>query len=415
MFEKKNLMINCDVLDTRHMKEEDYTGYEKIVANADLVLVNEASKSILARLPMTLNHDKSIELPDDESVEVRTVNGTMELSGDTAAAEHTMLVINGMLRIHPDAEKVLAQYVSIVINGVVECPKSLEGYLSRMSINGASDVYPDGCVLLKRNFTLDEYFPVRAKEDTRYYARRITFKNTKIDIAALAKKNVRFACKRFIVPEELVEAAAPLFDEAAECIVVPRGMTLIDGDTVLSEALLRKHGGKLFVYGDASLDENDRDGAIFAQIEKLIVKGALSVTKRQEEALANADAEYDELEVTKGRRIENKVKVRVDNVLLDSSEDGVAVLNAAKAVLAEDVTPETILDKLAFKNVAKVDCTEEQESAVAAVSENVAKIGKGSDESGGDGDDAGEEFAMGFKSLMDIAQTKMINADYYVM
>ena len=29
MFNKKNYLLNCDVCDTRKMKEEDYSGYEK--------------------------------------------------------------------------------------------------------------------------------------------------------------------------------------------------------------------------------------------------------------------------------------------------------------------------------------------------------------------------------------------------
>lgn len=35
MFEKKNYVLNCDVCDTRKMKEEDYKGYEKIMVNVD--------------------------------------------------------------------------------------------------------------------------------------------------------------------------------------------------------------------------------------------------------------------------------------------------------------------------------------------------------------------------------------------
>lgn len=413
MFEKKHLMINCDVLDTRRIKEEDYAGYEKIVANADLVLVSEASKSILARLPVTMNHDKTIELPADAPMpEIRTINSSAELSASTPVSEHAILTVNGALRILPGAGDALKHFDSITINGVVECPESLAGYLGKMDVNGASEVYPDDCVLLKRNFMLDEYFPVRAKADTRYYARRITFKNAAVDIAPLAQKNVRFVCKRFLVPEELLEAAVPLFDERSECIVVPRGMTLIDDDVVLSDALLRKRGTKLFVYGDVSVDPDDRNGDALKKLEKLIVKGTLSVTKRQEEILAEIDAEYDELEVTKGRRIGNKVKVRVDSALLDSSEDGVAVLNAAKVVLAEDITAETILDKLEFKNIAKVDCTEAQESAVAAVSENVAKIGGGSDETDAAADDP---IGMALGKLKDAVGTKFINADSYVM
>lgn len=411
MSEKKNLMINCDVLDTRRMKEEDYAHYEQIVVNADLVLVSEASKSILAHLPLTLNHDKTVELPDDEPVELRTVNGVTELSGDAVMTGRTMLIANGVLRVRPGAEKALEQYVSIDVNGVVECPKSLEGYFARANVNGRIEAYPDDCVLLKRNFTLDEYFPLCAKADTHYYARQITFKNVSVDVSALAKKNVRFACKHFIVPEELVETAAPLFDEQAECTVVPRGMTLISDEVVLSEAFLRKHGAKLFIYGDASVDPDDRDGAIFARLEKLIVKGTLRVTKRQETALAELDAEYDELEITKGRCIENMAKARVDAALLGASPDGVKIVNAGTVVIAGDVTAEMILEKLALENVGTVECSEAQESAAAAVSENVGHIGASGEDDGADDSPAGALIDM----VKNAAETKFVNADRYVM
>jgi hypothetical protein len=411
MSEKKNLMINCDVLDTRRMKEEDYAHYEQIVVNAYLVLVSEASKSILARLPLTLNHDKTIELPDDEPVELRTVNGVTELSGDAVVTGRTMLIANGVLRVRPGAEKALEQYVSIDVNGEVECPKSLEGYFARANVNGRIEAYPDDCIPLKRNFKLDEYFPARAQENARYYARRVTFQNAKVDVAALAKKNVRFVVRRFIVPEELVETAAPLFDEEAECVVVPRGMAFLDDDTVLGEALVRRHGGKLFVYGDVSVDPKDRDGAIFAKLEKLIVKGTLSVTARQEEALAALDAEYDELDITKGRCMENIEKVRVDKTLLDGSPEGVKIKNVAKAVIAEDVTGGMILEKLALENVGTVACSEAQESAVAAVSENVGHIGASGEDDGADDSPAGALIDM----VKNAAETRFVNADRYVM
>ena len=48
---KKNLMINCDLCDTRHMNEEDYTDFEHIMINGDCLVVNSRSKSILNRLP----------------------------------------------------------------------------------------------------------------------------------------------------------------------------------------------------------------------------------------------------------------------------------------------------------------------------------------------------------------------------
>ena len=38
MFNQKNYLLNCDVCDTRKMMEEDYSGYEKMMINTDLVM-----------------------------------------------------------------------------------------------------------------------------------------------------------------------------------------------------------------------------------------------------------------------------------------------------------------------------------------------------------------------------------------
>ena len=73
--------------------------------------------------------------------------------------------------------------------------------------------------------------------------------------------------------------------------------------------------------------------------------------------------------------------------------------------IAEDVTPELILDKLTLANCAKVFCSEAQESAIAAIAQNVAQIG----ESGGNA----LQDALG--SFQDMLSTKIVNAEYYVM
>ena len=76
MLNKKNYLLNCDVCDTRKMKEEDYSNYEKMMINADIVVVNASSKSILNRLPVTINQDNTIEIPDDMAAEIQTINGS---------------------------------------------------------------------------------------------------------------------------------------------------------------------------------------------------------------------------------------------------------------------------------------------------------------------------------------------------
>ena len=401
MFEPKNLLINCDICDARSIKEEDYAAYEKIILNTDYLIVNETSKSILNRLPLTLNHDQTIELPDGEDVRLVTVNGSSTIEKSTHVLPHTILIVNGALTIAPDAGEALQNYDRIVVNGVVRCPDSLDGLMSIMTVNGSVDAYPADHTLLKSNFVLDAYFPLRAKRDGKYYARRsVVVKDPAVDLDALIEKNVSFRTGTLVTLAEKTAACAALFDEQVEFIVVPEDMTLIDDDCTVDAALLKKHGKRLFVFGDAKLGDG------FETLEKLHVTDTLSVTEAQRDAIASMDVAYGALKVLpKGRQIAGQLKVRIDEALLSASPDGIFVQGVAKVVLDEGLSPETILEKLHFSGCAHIDCTEAQESAVATVSENVAHIGKH------DEDDENTPLQMLKKAL----GTKIINADRHLM
>ncbi len=407
MGNKKNFVLNCDVCDSRKMKEEDYADYERILINTDLLIVNSASKSILNRLPATINQDTTLEIEGDEEITIKSVNGSYEISGDTVVAQHTVLVVNGSLCIHPGTEKALESYQKIVVNGSVRCPNSLESYLAKLSINGSLSIYPDNCVLLDSTFVLDRYFPLRAREGTRYYAEdMIVIRDQTVDLEKLSAKNVQFLTKRLLVPENLVEKCVPLFDEQVDFAVVPDGMSLVFGDTVLDQHLAEKEGDCLYVYGSVSLSPDCDMQALLRTLKKLVVTGNVTIKKEQEDAFRKLDAEYEKLEFRwEGRILENKVSVRVDKSLLENSPSGVLVQNAAKVKISKDLSPKLLLDRLKICNCAKVQCSEEQESAVAAISENVAQIGNSQE-----GEMPGiMDFVTG------VLSSKMVNADSYVL
>ncbi len=407
MSDKKNFVLNCEVCDTRKMKEEDYGGFEKMLINTELMIVNETSKSILNRLPVTINQENTIQIPEEVAVELKAVNGSYEIGGDTAVQEHTLLLVNGSLRIHPGTEGVLAKYEKITVNGSVKCPKSLEGYLNKISVNGSVSVYPDDCVVLDETFVMDRYFPLRAKERGRYYVEKeVIIRDENVDLAKLAQKNVQFMTKRLIVPECLVEDCVTIFDEQVDYVVVPDGMALLYGKTILNEQLVEKEGGELYVYGPVTLAEDCNMEALGRTLKKLIVKGKVTLKKSQEEAFRKLDAAYDRLEISwEGRLLKNKASVRVDRSLLENSPKGVMVKNTAMVKISEDVNPKLIMDKLVLVNCAKVSCSEEQESAVEAIAENVAKIGEVN----------GKELQDIAGSFKDLLSTKLINAESYVM
>ena len=149
-------------------------------------------------------------------------------------------------------------------------------------------------------------------------------------------------------------------------------------------------------------------------LERLIVKGTLSIHKEQMEVFERMDVEYDELEILDDRRtITNVLRAKIDRALLEACEEGVRVVNSAKVVLDEDVDSALILDKLRLVNCAKVSCSEEQESAVAAVATNVAQIGQQDEEADGNG--TGNILGNVFGMVKNLADTKIINADEYIM
>lgn len=408
MFEKTKLMVNCDLCDTRKLKEEDYSHYEKITINTDLLIVSKDSKSIFNRLPITANYDTEIELSDDAEVSVKIANGPYEITGKTSADEHTIFLVNGPLTIEPDTEEIIKKYDKIVANGPVKYPKSMEGCLNKMTINGPVQTYPDGYVLLGSDFTIDKYFPLRARENGRYYVdNEVVIKDSTVDAAMLAAKNILFASDRVILPESLINDIAKIFDEQTEFVVVPEGMKLIYGDSALNHRLLNKEGGKLFIYGNLDVDKEADIEALLPQVQKLIVKGCVLLRANQEEAFYKLDAEYDEIKIIRDcRRISNVPKAYLDKALFDNSPNGIEVCNAAEVVISDNVSPEMILEKLSVTNCAKINCSKEQESAASTIAVNVAKIGNSSsdDEEGGV-----------LQSLKDLKNTKMINADSFIM
>ena len=96
-------------------------------------------------------------------------NGDYDINGSTAVPENTFLSVNGNVIIKPGTGEVLSSYTAVSINGSVLCPASLEPFLSRFSVNGSTECYPDACTVLDAVFTPDTWFPLRARQEAHYY------------------------------------------------------------------------------------------------------------------------------------------------------------------------------------------------------------------------------------------------------
>lgn len=83
MTNKKNLIINCDVCDCRKIDVETLTGYESIVLNGDILLIDQRSKAALESLSVQCNVNEMVEMEGD--AEFISWNGRYEINGKKGA------------------------------------------------------------------------------------------------------------------------------------------------------------------------------------------------------------------------------------------------------------------------------------------------------------------------------------------
>ena len=400
---KKNLVINTEICDARNIKEENYAGYEQIILNAEILVVDNKSKEVLHKLPVTTNVEITLDLEKDACLSM--INGEYEITGNTVPEEHSVLFVNGTLRIGKDAQEVLKQYQCIQVNGSVRCPRSLASCLGNIQVNGNTMVIPDDCIELKDDFEMDTYFPLRAKEHGNYFAaRRVRVLDEKINLETLKDKHIHFVTKTLLTREEMIPDVIGMVDENTELQVVPAVYSYVSKDAVLDEMLLEKHGTKLYIDGSLTLEKSSTPW--IEKLENLQVSGVVTLLRSQVEAFRAIGAEYKELEIVKGKIVKNHSSLTVDAAMLEQAEDGVTVKNCASLKVKEDVSPEAILERLQIANCATIKCSPQQKSALQMVSKNVANIE--------DGEDSGEKTGV-FSVLKQLADSKIVNAEKYLM
>ena len=375
------LIINAAICDTRKVKEENYADYEAILINSDLLVVNEYSKSVLNRLQVSINSDNTIDLTnagDQADPELKTINGPCTISADTVFAPHTLLKMNGPLTIEKGAEEALKNIEKIVLNGPVTYPRSLGGRLPQISQNGPARVYPDDAVLLPCEYTLDKYFALRAKENTGYYASNRVIASSEADLNTLVQKNVHFLTERIVLHEDQVETGLQLVDEKTELTVIPVGALYLPDDTVITELLVKKAEGNLYIDGDAELDKDADPELLCGQIRKLVVKGKLSLTSAQEEAFRKIpDTQAEELCVlgkTAKHRINDLATYYLDKQTLERYEEGIELTDIAKLTIDPEIPADMIYERLTISDVALIRCGTDQAGPLGAVSTDVAAI-----------------------------------------
>ena len=333
--------------------------------NTDLLLVSAESRGVLERLPAICNTDNTLEVDDNANLIFQ--NGSTEINGSSAFPADAVLAVNGNLLIHSDTcRQTLEALRAVNVTGSLLCPASLLTCIKDLYAAGKIKTYPDDCVVLPPVFTPDEYFHLRAREGQKYYAEQeIRLTAPGIDLGTLRDKKVQFISPRFFVPAEKAADALELFNETASMEIIPQGYAFIDACEELSENLAED----------------------FYQFN--VECSSVKIVKEEKRHI-----------------LENSPRITLDKDILTASPQGVLVRNSAVLTIEENITPQDILDHVEIVNCARVDCTEKQKAAVYQKSTNVPQIGSR--------EENGEPSGM-LGILLNLAETKMINADKYVL
>lgn len=375
--DKKKLIINSALCDTRKVSEAILEENESVTINAAVVITNTRSRELLNKYNVKMNCANVVDVGDGEEgdVQVRTINGSAEIKSTDACDEKFFCIVNGRLTIGPGTEKVMENCVGLQINGTVIYPESMSGKLRNMKVNGSTVCYPDGAIVLKNNAVIDRTFALRAKNSRYWTAGRLIMVDPKLEPAKLEAKGATFSGKKAILTESNAEALVPLIDEQTELTIVPEGTVVLRDDMRLDEAIIKAKCGKLYILGDLTV-ESDAEAAL-DQVEYLHVRGDVRVVESlRDKLLAVADEISGDVRVIKGRQICDKINVRIARWMLEMEPDGICVMDCVNVTIDPDIPQELILRRLSVRDCVSVICAPEQVGALALVCEDVTSIGK---------------------------------------
>ncbi len=370
---ENKLVVNCDICDARKANEEILKKFEQICINADCLLVDERSKAVISQLPVKCNLSRVIQIESEEEVGTVSYNGKYEITGELPCTGKKLLCVNGLLVIHPGTEEILKSYIQIFVNGAVSYPESMSAWISQISVNGSMESYPDHYTLMEREWILDRYFPIRAKENGNYFsAKSIEITDKAVDTALLLKKNVHFQTKEFYVLEEKLEDCAKLFPENVKFQVIPAGFSFIRESMILKNDLLLQYGNQLYIKGDLIVEEKSRKD--FSQIEELHLTGTLYLPEEQRKELDPKKVFCKKIETIKGNVIWKKKTAVIDTELLLKNPEGISLLGCAVVKIDPAVSEQELLEKVCLRHCALVKCSKKQMAAVGLIEHETASI-----------------------------------------
>lgn len=371
MENKRKLHINASMVDMTRAREESFAAYEEISINAAVVLTTEPVRTLVSRYHVKISAAAILDVP--AGAKLRVINGSGELTKGEIAAEPTVLMVNGSLLVHPDADEALDSYAMMLFNGSVLCPDNLRGAMGRATVNGSLNYYPAEAKLVRGDLELNRRFIRKASEDELYYVTgTVTMLREDLDADALIGKDVTLMAKRALLRARY-EPVSDLFDGNPEIVLVPDDYAFIGSGAVMEEALILKHGKKLFIDGNLSIP--DEALPLAEQLEDVIITGTLIMKESVKAAWLKVVSQFAGLRLYKGQLLEGLTELTVTNAMLDAADEGLTIIDCVNLTIDAEVSPERLKEKIhGFEDCVNITCAAEQAGIVRLLAKDCVNV-----------------------------------------
>ncbi|NLY46699.1 MAG: hypothetical protein GX053_12060, partial [Tissierella sp.] len=330
--EKKKLIINAAVCDARNVSETTLESYSDININAGTILVSQETKDLMAKYNVTMNTAEVTEVSAEAEIMIQ--NGSYEISDGTLLSKPAVLIVNGSLNIETRSQEVLDKFMLIQVNGSVSYPSDIKDKLPIIKVNGSIDSYPGDAIKLKSKLIMDKTFILRAKGQKYYVKNKVIIPDKDLNIVSLKEAGTIFITKKAITAESLLEDAVALFDEHVEIKIIPDGLIYTNSE-ILNDVLIRKHGDKLYVDGDLTINLESENA--LEKLTRLKVEGTVFIYENFIEKFHNISPEYNDIQEVKGASIGDKAFLTIDKRKLNKYKEGVRVFDCGIVNVKDDI------------------------------------------------------------------------------
>ncbi len=373
----KRLKINASKLDMTKTLAETLAAYDEIKINCALALVTEGTRKLLAQYPVSLNAASVLDVP--EGCRISTVNGEHELSAGGVAGDQAMLIVNGALRIGPDAKDALAGYLRVLVNGRLIAPEGLSE-VGKLDVNGVTIRYPDDHQLVDGDLTIDARFIRRAAQGSKYFVTgKVLMTEPGLDLAALLAKELAIRAGEAVLLSAYDEAS-DMLPARANVVLVPDGYGLAVGGLRLDESALLRYGPKLYVVGDLLVPAAAE--GLAERLDHVIVTGQLTLPESGKAAWLPKVVALGAMKMYKGELIMDESQVAIGRSLLESCPAGLTLMGCAHVEIDREIPVPLLSEKLhGLVGCAHVSCSKAQLGVLLLRATDCAYMGAEDEES----------------------------------